>query len=441
MLTRKNVRILVGLFLLGGAWPGYRAYQAYKQTSAENAAYFYRLNVKVSHQDEMFDMNIVVTCDTKLVRQFGSGAIMSGPQFYAERTKANHAIGVRPTLGCAGQTTENGGAPADLLPSIYWFPDADDMTFAIMYATEDAYENPLSQLKFHGATMHKATVAEFRVFQAAAKTKSIVPTDVDQIPVRDPALGPFTVAEVEANGGKAPKPNWAVPHHHICETVRRTELSDAAREIVRQAWPAHRPKYWTIGGEAFNQMMEAAARNNPEKQYRGLRKDGLADRRLSWTIAVPDTDGLPTRVGGGVLLALDRDGKLPKTNPKGMLDLPAEIYPVQNSTTFGFYNITDKSTDYIWSKIDLRGGQTRGFAYCESGIRENLDEMKPGSDPWSGLKYFLPGITTRKVRLYVGDDEVDTSAVASGARYRALGSHFSYIFERDEAYYHSKGYF
>ena len=61
--------------------------------------YFYRLNVKVSHQDEFFDMNIVVACNPKLVPKFGMGAMTHFPLFYAERTKANHAIGVRPVLG------------------------------------------------------------------------------------------------------------------------------------------------------------------------------------------------------------------------------------------------------------------------------------------------------------------------------------------------------
>ena len=196
---------LIGLIYAGVTWSAKVRTAPVSMTA--DYGYFYRLNVKVSHQDEMFDMNIVVACNPKLVPKFGMGAMTHFPLFYAERTKANHAIGVRPVLGCGGVTTANGRAPPDLLPSIRWFPDADDLTFSILYATEDAYENPLSQLKFHGATMHAAKVDEFLAFQEAAKTKSIVPVHGRLVPQRPGEPDHISHAEIEALGGKAPKPN------------------------------------------------------------------------------------------------------------------------------------------------------------------------------------------------------------------------------------------
>jgi hypothetical protein len=358
------------------------------------------------------------------------------PRFYAERTKENHAIGVRITLGCAGNTTDNGGAPADLLPSIYWFPDADDMTFAIMYATEDAYQNPLSQLKFHGATMHSATVQEFIAFQEAAKTKSIVPVDVHDLPIRDPKLGPFTVEEIEAAGGRAPKPNWAVAG---CQSVSKFELNEQAREILRKYWPAHKPRYWKLDTDTMRRFQNEAESKGgtPEKAGFFHRPTLINDeyiRLYGWSLAMPDTDGLATRAGGGRLRHLDRSGR-------GQQRIPPEkvptIYPVAQNTSFAFYQLADKATNNMWARIDERGGQTKGFAYCQRPLSLQLQSARSNGGTIYGLPYFLPEFRTKSANLFV-DVNVVHMTMPPLITDRIL---VDFVFERDQFWYFREGYF
>ena len=60
----------------------------------------------------------------------------------------------------AQQTTANGGVQPDLLPVIVVYDNPDTLSFGIAYLSEDAYESPLSALKFGGATIEKATTSQ-----------------------------------------------------------------------------------------------------------------------------------------------------------------------------------------------------------------------------------------------------------------------------------------
>jgi hypothetical protein len=379
--------------------------------------YFYRLNVKVSHQDEMFDMNIVVTCNPARLKQFGIVMFRTQvPIFYAERTKNNHAIGVRPTLGCDGHTTENGGAPPDLLPAIRWYPDADDMTFAILYATEDAYTNPLSQLKLHGATMHKATLEEFLAFQEAAKTKSIVPVDGSL------ASRPADDLIVKALDEKAPKLKF-IGAELDCEAVAKLELSEATREIFRKYWPAHKPKFWSLDDELFDKLWQEALSQPGQTFWR--RNPLINDKHPSdfaRDFAGPGTDGFRTRAGGGALRVFS-NGRVRPENNIFRNDVPT-LYPVQYSASFKFYEPNDPLRPMwaridmpMWARIDMQGGNTQGFAYCQY--------------PSSGLGKRIPSYETRPFQTFL-DQELISTRPPSGSTvlYRSPR-----VFEHDQFLY------
>jgi hypothetical protein len=360
-------------------------------------------------------------------------------------------------LGCGGVTTENGRAPPDLLPSIRWFPDADDLTFSILYGTEDAYENPLSQLKFHGATMHVATVQEFLAFQEAAKTKSIVPVHGRPIlPLRPGERSPFTRpeieamggktpdlplqpgelerlthAEIEALGGKAPKPNWL--QELQCDAVGKYELSEVSREIVRRYWPADKPRYWVPDGDAFDTIWKEIHRGvpkdpaNPAGEY--FRRQPLTKNEstydYAWSYAEPATDGLPTRTGGGALQERDDSGRARMRNPPYK---PPILYPVQYGATLPFYQTQDKNPESpLWARIDMRGGATKGFAYCQVKLPWfDLD----AKESWRSAERLLPGFRQRSRQTYI-DDQLIATQLSPGGGGSALTT-APPIFERDQ---------
>jgi hypothetical protein len=365
-------------------------------------SYYYRLNVKLTHKDEHFNMNIVVQCYGDKLIPNETAPAGRWPQFYVERTKNNHAIGVRTTLGCDGHTTANGGAPADLLPSVYWYPDADDMTFAIMYATEDAYDNPLSQLKFLGATMHTATAAEHTAFvdeANAAGPKKLVFV-IGGATERQDASSLVDVDEIIAKDGRAPKPNWSTTQN--CYGIQRLKLSEAARIALREHWPAHKPKYWAPNGKALRAAMDDLLWAKPDETGKRALRAPLASGKFIkdyfWRMHEHDTDGLPTRKQGGRLLRFRGKDRIPSPEPYPLP--PPELYPVLHSGAFGFYKSADRDSASLRSRVDRQGGGTKGFAYCQTRLKHafNYKTKSVGAKP-AFLPVFAPDPGGRVGRL------------------------------------------
>src|SRR5262249_47256499 len=89
------------------------------------------------------------------------------PRFFVKATRDGGAILLDTPNACAGETTDDGRVPKDFLPATVWFDKASDFTLGTAYLSEDAFENPRSRLKFLGAAIHKATLADWDAFQPA----------------------------------------------------------------------------------------------------------------------------------------------------------------------------------------------------------------------------------------------------------------------------------
>ena len=88
---------------------------------------------------------------------------------FGRRMSDGKGLVVRPPDACQGQTTANGKVQPDLLPVVVVYENAETLDFGIAYLSEDAYESPLSVLKFGGATIEKATRPSLMRFRRAQK--------------------------------------------------------------------------------------------------------------------------------------------------------------------------------------------------------------------------------------------------------------------------------
>ncbi len=80
------------------------------------------------------------------------------PEMMHIPTQDGAAIGIRTFNMCDEWTWENdedgnSRIPDDLLPVVQWYPDVNDMGFAIGYESDAAYESPYSKLTFLGAKL------------------------------------------------------------------------------------------------------------------------------------------------------------------------------------------------------------------------------------------------------------------------------------------------
>jgi hypothetical protein len=105
--------------------------------------------------------------------------------------------------------------------------------------------------------------------------------------------------------------------------------------------------------------------SNPEYYRRNILMNNEEPGDFGFQFAEPATDGLPTRGGGGALRSINQEtGRGRNRSPPYK---PATLYPVEHGATLRFYNAADqRPTSPIWSRIDMRAGATKGFAYCQA---------------------------------------------------------------------------
>ena len=181
---------------------------------------------------------MVVGCSVRVTKSRGgdSGFLAAiFPRFYVQQTRDGHEVMQILPLICRGETTENGLIPADFLPGIIWFEKAGDRRFGIAHVSEDAFENPKGKLKFHGATVQRATQAEWEAFRKRAAGNEGFRERYYNID-----LGGNDAQRIVASGGTDLEAGAGILS---CFGAHRYELSAVARSQMRKYWPADRPRF------------------------------------------------------------------------------------------------------------------------------------------------------------------------------------------------------
>jgi hypothetical protein len=150
---------------MGLPWP-LRLYQSVDVKSAgDDRATYFRLRVNLAYRGEPLDFDIVVGCNVRITTYKDNDRTVEvgvAPMLYGLKMTDGHGVVVKPPEACEVETTENGKVPKTLLPLVVTYENADAPWFGIAYASHDAYDSPLSQLKFFGASIEKATREEWR---------------------------------------------------------------------------------------------------------------------------------------------------------------------------------------------------------------------------------------------------------------------------------------
>jgi len=298
--------------------------------SVEDHKVYFRLLAKYQHGDETVDFDVVAGCGVRVTR-YGDGDssydASRDPVIFAKRTSDGGAIWQIMPGACGGETTENGLVPKDFLPGAVWFDSADDFSFGIAYVTEDAFENPRSELKFLGASIHKATREEWEAFQPVAATNL-----VDSRPF---TWGNPRVADpkqfLAGLWDKTTVAKWRPAIH--CYMVQRYRLTDlAAREVLRRYWPKSRPRFWMPQRDEYD-VIGPVIKN---AEFSDVPRD------LLFSFGHYQSRAFPTRAGGG-MLGSGRPGS----------QLPSEVFPLRSDDGIPWLNRDLERAKVIYRDIDL----------------------------------------------------------------------------------------
>jgi hypothetical protein len=364
---------------------------------------YYRLKVKLAYKGEPQDFDIVVGCNVKRITYKDNSTTYEAglvPTVFGRRMIDGKGLVVRPPDACEGQTTENGEVQPDLLPIVIVYDDADTLDFGIAYLSEDAYESPLSLLKFGGATIAKATRAEFEAFRRAqpnlVKRESLYKAEGGDRFVQNEHLPPV-----------------ATPLAFICEGYERYRVSDEARRILHQHWPKERPDYSEVDTYDEERALIEATVPTGHTGSQLVRSDGANDvPRRAVAFGVPsghEADlGMPTRSGGGLVMA--RRGQFfPPAYYPATSDYRIDKWPADHGVWSEYINAHEKLDDVV---IDFEGRRTKGFGYCFMPVH--------------------PDVPTEKRRLGRFDRHALFVETAPLHRQRPGSNVPEWIFERDE---------
>jgi hypothetical protein len=313
--------------------------------SVNDSAYFFRLTAKYLHGKEPVDFDIVVGCGVRITvygDESSSYDALFDPRFFVKATRDGGAVLLDTPNACNGETTENGDVPADFLPTTVWFEKAGDFTLGTAYLSEDAYENPSAKLRFLGASIHKATRADWYAFRPTF-AKNLLSTKPFMFGTPAPSD-----AEITTNlWNKSKLAQWLPVFR--CYGVRRFHLSDpAARELLHKYWPADKPRFWMPADPAAKELKHKLYGLNGGK---GPLINGIPYREY---IPRYPARGWPTRAKGGTFY-------------QGTL--ATEIYPFRADDGLPWLMPSLATAAVIYRDIDMKQGTTKGFAYCYAWLR------------------------------------------------------------------------
>jgi len=379
---------------LSGGW-------SFTESARLDRGTYFRLKVKLDYKGLPQDFDIVVGCGVLDINyKDGSNTHEVGlvPTVYGRRMSDGKGLVIRPPDACNGETTANGKVPADFMPLIIVYDDADTLGFGTAYISDEAYESPLSVLKFGNATIDAATRAEFVEFR-----KNGVPNLVS----RASYFGIQSDDQLQKRGLERVWPPFGI----ICHAYQRFRIPEKVRPEVRKFWPADRPNYWYPPGHAeLGELGGMILRAEPQ------RDDGGPFRPYGDYSGSDNMDdlGIANRNGGGIVHPFKR--------------YPPSFYPVSSAISADKWpgdpdrsaERTAMPSEVIVNQVHYSDGRARGFAYCYAS---------PG--------FLIHGeLAERLSREVILIARVDDALIAGGAKdWTSTEANLQSFFERDEYYF------
>jgi len=333
---RKLLFVIVGLSILifGAlvALPKLVLRKPMSQTYVKDRGYFYRFKadfeVKATGEKVAFDY--VAACNVRLTRWRDGGLsddTTLSPRAMVQATRDGHAVMLQTVNGCHGLTSENGDVPPDLLPLAVWFEDISDLSAGLGYASEDAYENPITKLAFHGARIDHATRDEWEEWRKKSSEQYVQqgvlpgPWGYDFPNADPPGLGQYV---------------------RVCDGYRRLKLPDDFRAKLHELWPEGHPRYWTMSSETERLSIGGVLGPWSHRFQPGS-----------------GSGGLPIRSGQIIGRAVRSGRHIPSR-------WPTEIYPFLWPPLVSSLPMTKSPESGYVQKLDYRDGAMIGLVACQS---------------------------------------------------------------------------
>lgn len=312
---------------------------------ADRGTYF-RLKFDVTYRGEPQHFDIVFGCNVHdIVYKDGSSSRHAGliPGVYGRRMSDGKAIVVKAPNACRGETTANGYVPEGFTPLLVVYDDPKRLDFGTAYMATEAYDSPLSLMKFGKAVIEKADREEFDDFRHNGPPNLVTREQYNSFRPDQ------SLAEM---GLKRTWPRWA----RTCYAYARYRLNKDQSTRLAALWPASKPRYWTYNQADLRTILDIVLRVPLQRDD----EDGVTKERHFVNRESFGEGGIP-----------NRDGAHTTFGPS--LSLTPSFYPVSSELTTARWStqpapgadLLPKETPFRVNQIQVdENGRNRGFGYC-----------------------------------------------------------------------------
>jgi hypothetical protein len=363
------------------------------QQYSKNQGYFYRFKAgfEIKGTGEKLDFDYVVACNIRLTRWRDGGLsddTTFSPRIMVKATTGGQAVMLRTLEACHGLTSEHEDVPKDVLPLAIWFDDVSNLSTGLGYVSEDAYDNPLGKLIFHGARVDHATRADFDAWRKKS---------ADEYVQRGVLPGPW--------GYDFPNPPLA-EYVSECDGYIRLKLPENMRTGLRAFWPADRPRFWTLSSETegltIGDVISDPDQPLPPSIGRWYQRFGSPTGSRSSGLSV-------------------RSGRQVQQQPHIPSRWPAETYPLLWPPLTSILPVTmsaNPAPEKYAQKLEFRDGALNGFAACQNSRDASGNRMQSDDPQWMTRRHVF---------------EVDGVVVKELSRRTPALELPMYVADRDEA--------
>lgn len=332
---------------------------------------FFQLTIDLDYKGKPFTISYPVGCNFSVTRNIDGDRSVDGgstvPFLFGKKTPDGGALVVYTPKMCEfSKQIDEGKIPSSYNPFVIHFADADKPWFGMGYWGIEAYDSPLSVMKFKGSHIERITGQDWIAWRDA-----------------NPDANWVTWKKMNLS------PNWFEDHRWlpgdkfmptVCNGALVTRLPEVVREEVKKFWPLEHPLFW-IDSEAS--MTVARMSGSRREHYQDPSKTILFEGHPSWAY-----DGMPLSPKMTMYLA-ETDFSMNDRLPNGTTD-SKKLRPTPGNP---YWNKTPVKTVNVITRMNIvLDSEHKGFMYCNDTDvgRTNWNDHKKAFDGIGGI-YQLNG--------------------------------------------------
>lgn len=325
---------------------------------------FFRFTVDVLYKGQPLRIEYPVACKFNISRNIDGDRSVDGaslaPSVFGVETPDGGALVIKTPNFCDySKAIDANEVPSSYNPLIVHYQDAKSPTFGLGYYGAEAFDSPISVMKFTGSKTERISGEEFADWRQ-----------------KNPHANWVTYERMNANPNIFNRTDWKPGDRHLATVCRGGvlyPLPQEAKDIIQDAWEdLGKPKYWSDKNKQMNVWTMG---------YVPLKEPSFGQR-------MNKRFGYNGDQEKGIIYPSETDFDMNRTDSNGKLHLKA----TPRSTNF--YAIREKM-----DKLGVRANivtrpEFRGFFFCNSHDDEHVtaSSLKNAFEDYRGGIYQLDGL-------------------------------------------------